>query len=242
MFSFPDCVERACSKIETARSLVEVWRAMAEFVADAGFLHGSYYLSKRTRGADVDAIFFLTYPKAWTEYYIERQYYKIDPVVLEGLRALLPVDWSILDRRSPEVRTLFGEACEHGVGRQGLTAPIRGPNHETAIFSVTSDAPDRDWREASRRLGPWLHFVGHKIHERVVAISERSAGTDPPRITPRELDCLRCCANGLRDREIGKLLDIDGEVVRAHLDRVRQKLTAPTRANAIAQAIELGII
>lgn len=242
MFSIQECMERAILKFPAARSLDELKRALEEFVADAGFAHGSYYLPAQPQWANADRIIMLTYPQPWIDHYFESQYYLIDPVISEGMGGLLPTDWSTFDTRPPKIRTLFQEAKENGVGSQGLTIAIRGPSLETAIFSVTSNVSDRDWRETRRTMTASLQLIGQMFHEKIMTLTGRRCTQLQPSLSPRELDCIRYCAMGLRDREAAESMGISEGVARAYLDSARRKLQAPTRPNAVARAFGLGII
>ena len=58
---------------------------------------------------------------------MEQDYFRIDPVVIAGRNRFLPIDWLTVEHDKPEARHLFAEAESYGVGRHGITLPIRGP-------------------------------------------------------------------------------------------------------------------
>lgn len=59
-------------------------------------------------------------------------------------------------------------------------------------------------------------------------------------LTPRELDVLRHVAAGMRNRQIGELLDIGEQTVKNHLSSVMHKLGAPNRLRAVTAAVRAG--
>jgi DNA-binding NarL/FixJ family response regulator len=59
-------------------------------------------------------------------------------------------------------------------------------------------------------------------------------------LTPRELDVLRHVAAGMRNREIGDLLDIGEQTVKNHLSSVMHKLGVPNRLRAVTAAVREG--
>jgi len=61
-------------------------------------------------------------------------------------------------------------------------------------------------------------------------------------LTPREREVLQLVAAGNRNREIGALLKISEETVKAHLKHIMEKLAAADRTEAVAIAIRRGII
>lgn len=59
------------------------------------------------------------------------------------------------------------------------------------------------------------------------------------RLTPRELDVLRCVAQGLTNRDVAAELSISVETVRSHVSNILAKLEAPSRTAAAARYHEL---
>jgi DNA-binding NarL/FixJ family response regulator len=61
-------------------------------------------------------------------------------------------------------------------------------------------------------------------------------------LTKREREVLELVAAGHGQREIGLKLSIGTETVRAHLQKVRKRLSATTSTQAVAKAIRLGLL
>lgn len=61
-------------------------------------------------------------------------------------------------------------------------------------------------------------------------------------LTAREIEVLRCVAEGKRNREIGEKLFITEETVKVHLKHIMDKLYAADRTQAVAIALRRGII
>lgn len=59
-------------------------------------------------------------------------------------------------------------------------------------------------------------------------------------LTPRELEVLRHVADGMRNRQIGELLDIGEQTVKNHLSSAMHKLGAPNRLRAVTAAVREG--
>ncbi|MDQ4679648.1 autoinducer binding domain-containing protein, partial [Stenotrophomonas maltophilia group sp. RNC7] len=68
-----------------------------------------------------DPLIIATYEDHWKARYYERDYFRIDPVVQEGTRSFLPLDWLDIDRSRPRMRALFAEAESNDVGTQGIS-------------------------------------------------------------------------------------------------------------------------
>jgi DNA-binding CsgD family transcriptional regulator len=184
----------------------------------------------------------LTYPVEWVSRYLGEKYETIDPVVSVAAHGILPTDWSSFARRSAKVRTLFGEAREHGVGQHGMTIPLRGRFGEIALFSFTSDESEDVWTELKRLTLPALHVASFLVHQRALDLTVKPNHSRAPILSPRELDCLKYLAAGMRDRQIADTLKISGSVVWAYVESMRHKLGASTRAHAVSIGIKLSII
>ena len=65
---------------------------------------------------------------------------------------------------------------------------------------------------------------------------------EPPSIplTPRELAILRHVAGGLRNREVGELLDVSEQTIKNHLSSILHKLGVPNRTHAVTYAVRQG--
>lgn len=63
-----------------------------------------------------------------------------------------------------------------------------------------------------------------------------------PALTPRELEVLRCIAEGRSNPETGRLLFISETTVKSHVTRIFEKLSVKDRTAAVTVAIARGIL
>lgn len=70
----------------------------------------------------------------------------------------------------------------------------------------------------------------------------RARQADNNELSPRELEVLRALALGLSDKELSERLNIALPTVKNHLMRVREKLGAKNRAQAVVLGIQYGLI
>jgi DNA-binding NarL/FixJ family response regulator len=61
-------------------------------------------------------------------------------------------------------------------------------------------------------------------------------------LTDREIDVLRQAAQGLTNKQIGKVLFISDRTVQGHLKNIYQKLGVTTRTEAVSTALKQGLI
>ena len=79
-----------------------------------------------------------TYSKAWVDRYRARNYQRIDPVLPESMKGILPLDWRNLPPLRPAAARFFGEARDYGVHKQGLSIPSGAPR---AIWPSSRSTP-----------------------------------------------------------------------------------------------------
>ena len=66
--------------------------------------------------------------------------------------------------------------------------------------------------------------------------------SDIPVLSSRRLEILNLIAKGLSNKEIGQIVGVSPETVKAHVARILEIIGASTRAEAVSTAISLGLI
>ena len=185
----------------------------------------------------------LTYSDDWVEHYKSQRYIAVDPVFNLGARSVTPIDWSRLPKTKPKIVRLFDEARDAGVGRHGITIPVRGPNASTwALFSATADDTTDQWDGRRYELTRDLVHVAQFVHQHVAELHGLGGQADLNLLTRREIEALKWSAEGKTTEEIGTALGISFETAKAHLDSARYKLGALNRVHAVTKAMRAGLI
>jgi DNA-binding CsgD family transcriptional regulator len=91
-------------------------------------------------------------------------------------------------------------------------------------------------------LAGTIHQRRKKLATTVVSPTDR---TDLPAgsiaLSPRELQVLRHIASGHTSQQTSRRLGISPSTVETYLNRLRAKLSAPTRAHLVRAAVQLGL-
>jgi DNA-binding CsgD family transcriptional regulator len=95
------------------------------------------------------------------------------------------------------------------------------------------------WNEFRRLRMSDLVGIANRLHSRVV---HDLYGEDRPKVTAREIECLRLKAAGKASADIATILAISPHTARDHLKSVRFKLDCATSAQAVSRAISLGLL
>ncbi|WP_170789737.1 helix-turn-helix transcriptional regulator [Ruegeria lacuscaerulensis] len=185
---------------------------------------------------------YTTYPDAWAERYLERNYHRIDPVILGCFQRFHPVDWKSLDWSGKVAKNFLQDALEHGVGNQGYSIPIRGPNGQFALFTVNHTCDDASWKAFIDTHGRELILIAHYFNRKALEF-ERDRQPDAPRgLSPREVDAMTLLALGYSRAQVAHSLSISEHTLRVYIESARAKLGAQNTTHAIATALSRGLI
>ena len=212
---------------------------LANILRDAYDVENVSYLAANLNGSPFVSS---TYDTKWAAHYEEQNYVTIDPVVRGALEQFNPLDWKRLDWSSKRTRAFYHEAVEFGVGRQGYTVPIRGPNGQSAIFAINHNSNDETW---SRYLSENAHdfmIISHYFHQKVLSSANISTPAGRRELSPREADVLKYLGVGLSRGKTAEILQISEHTLRVYVDSARYKLGALNTTHAVAIALARGAI
>ncbi len=228
--------------LENARQADDLQFVLSEIRRGYGFAHATLLVVRAGISPLPYPFFCTTYPPEWTDIYLRRNYFEIDPVIEISRTGFLPVDWHALRAQSLKGKAFLRDARGFGVGRHGLTMPVRGANGERSLFSVTSAANRSDWRRL-RDASIWeLQVLSHYLHDKAVLVSGLRASGARDMLSRRERECLQLIARGEIPKQIAARLQISEGTIRLYLRLARRKLGARTLYQAVARASFLEII
>lgn len=185
---------------------------------------------------------FCTYSEAWVQRYNEEGYVRIDPVILGGFQRFHPVDWKELDWSSKVARDFMADGVAHGVGSQGVSVPIRGPNGQFALFTVNHTCSDDAWRRFTQENRHDLILIAHEFNGRALALHPDTAPNTVRPLSPREADAMTFLALGHSRAQVAEMLEISEHTLRAYIESARAKLGAQNTTHAVARALSRGLI
>lgn len=185
---------------------------------------------------------FGTYSIEWQERYLERNYLRVDPVIIGCFQRFHPVDWKRLDWTSKPARDFFADALEFGVGNQGYSIPIRGPNGQFALFTASHTCTDDDWANFTETFGRDLILMAHYVNRKALEFEPQRKGEQSRNLSPRETDAMTLLAMGYSRAQVAQSLDISEHTLRVYIESARFKLGALNTTHAVARAMSRGLI
>jgi len=222
------------ARCEGARRLEEIEAALFETAAQKGFPHVSY-LCGDSAAQPKSGILLTNFPREWRRHYLERRYYRIDPLISLVHRAIDPFVWSdplVRARMSPKQLQMLDEAKEFRLG-DGYAVPLHSSIHVRASCFFASEFGDLD--PESCRAMRHVSVIAHEYIARFTRLSD-PRGEAPP-LSERERACLNLYAQGFDDAEIGGALGIRVPTVRRHFEQAKRRLGVASRPEALVRAL-----
>lgn len=184
----------------------------------------------------------LTYNLDWVDHYLEQDFGRIDPVVLGCYQRFHPVNWKQLDWSGKAVRSFMLEAHDAGVGNQGFSIPIRGPNGQFALFTANHTCSDEVWQKFTQTHVQDLILIAHYLNQKALEIERGTDKLANTTLSPRELDVLSLIGSGQNRAQAASRLSISEHTLRVYLESARFKLGAANTTHAVALAMSQGKI
>lgn len=240
-------VFRCADRLEAARDGDAAWSAAVEGLAALGVSWCHYAqvsLNTDLRARPPVLLRRTTLPQSWRDHHTAMGFWRADAAVRHCARSLavLPTGLGFaLAAGDAAWAGMCADAEAAGLG-DGLAVPLRGlPGAAFGAFSLVTDMRGRGfaaWRAAHGRDAVLL---AHLAAQRLMQLAEADA-SPPPRLSPRERECLLWLAAGLRSDRIAERLGLSRATVDLHLSRARRRLGARTREQALAKALTLGLL
>nr|WP_279327519.1 LuxR family transcriptional regulator [Chelativorans petroleitrophicus] len=226
----------------------EIIEAMNEpgSVEDAIFLlrdslelkHVTFHMNV-SRAGPINYPFVRTTTPEWIFRYMLMNYVSIDPVVRAGFSATEPFGWHEIQMNERE-KAVITDSQAHGVGAHGHCFPTVDRFSRRSILSISGDGSLEGWLSFIEQNFSFLRQAAQLIHEK--ALAELSLSIAAPALAPREAECLLWTARGKDSKAIAAILEISEYTVRSYLRTARQKLECRTLSQAVAKAIQQGLI
>ncbi|MEM9250661.1 MAG: LuxR family transcriptional regulator [Pseudomonadota bacterium] len=232
-----DVFERVCDHVARATDIAGL-QAGTEMLREGLSVAHVVYHWVNSRGERFGAG---TYSQAWVDRYVEKDYLRMDPVIMGGLQRFDPYDWKELDWSSRAARSFLKEAGEYGVGNQGYTIPIRGPSGQFALFTLSDSRSDDAWGTFVGTNQKDLILTAHEFNRRALDF-EDAEDVALPSLSPRELSAMTYIARGMSRAQAAAEMDISEHTLRVYIEAARHKLGALNTTHAVARALSKGLI
>lgn len=189
-------------------------------------------------------------PDSMIELWRKQGYYQIDPVMRVANARAVPFAWSYFESSSSAVAPLLNDSTRpvaqylHDTRLTvGVTVPIRQGNGALATFTGIRVDPERSFEnDVEQHLGE-IGLAAYMFHNFAFPMLRPGAKAGvAARLTYRERECLKLCAQGLSAKQIAARLDRSVGTATLHLQNAIRKLGARNRTHAVSLAVHHHLI
>jgi len=228
--------------IQRVRDLAELDATVKKSFEAIGFHTFVGYDSVTARGEPRVNVLFGQTDSPWARHYLANHFDQHDVMIRASRSATEPFFWSDVTERlslTSEEQRVMNEAANFRL-REGFIVPTR--NLDGSITNVMLggehiDPRDPDLRAAAHLMAVYFGAVGRRLHR------ARADNMFPrPRLTQRQLDCLRWVREGKSANDIGCIIGISQRTVEYHLAVACARLGVRTRTQAVAEAAVHNLI
>ena len=118
--------------------------------------------------------------------YLEKEYLRVDPVIQGCYQRFHPVDWKRLGLDQQSRAQLFRlRRWKYGVGNQGYSVPIRGPNGQFALFTISHHCDDETWAAFTEKNRRELILIAHFFNHAALQLEPDRAPEPAQTLSPQ---------------------------------------------------------
>lgn len=246
----PPVLEPLFRAVETGADLGPILQASTEAFGFSTFMWG---ISAAARPMQESRQWvFTTLPHEWVREYDQNAYIEVDPRLEHFEHSSLPFVWDQPTMRGKSTKLdAYLEASGRYGSRSGVAFSWR-PTERFRLAILCFNSPDpiitpERMRQIEAQMGDMLlwatffqdfyltYLQNHEAPE-VVPVTQGA------KLSAREVEVLSHIARGGRTKQVASLLGVSPGTIQLHMDSIRSKLGATSRAAAIATALSNRII
>jgi len=238
--AFARLIEQFDARAGLCGSDAELRALLADAARDLGFDHFALLHHASLERPAAGLIRLDSYPPDWAAELAAGHLATDDPVHLACARTNIGFRWEQLAALVPLTaghRDILARSAWHGLG-EGFTVPANVPGEPGGSCSFAV----RRGRTLPARNLSRAELIG--AHAFGAARRLRGAPRDDvrPRLSRRELECLRLVAAGKSDWEIARILGLSPETVRQYVKRARAAYDVVSRTQLVVHGLRDGWI
>jgi DNA-binding CsgD family transcriptional regulator len=179
----------------------------------------------------------------WESDYAGTEFQKYDRVMPYAASRTTPwLYWDLWSRPAEHEITRRMEANVLARIASGLGIPLHGPGLRFTGAHLGSLLAPAELARLDRETRPVVTMIATLFHEHYRRLRTPAPAAAPSPLTGRERECLLWAASGKTAWETAMILTISESAVKKHLASAADKLGARTRTQAVATALQRGII
>lgn len=243
----PQVLTPLVNAAERGEPIAPAMQAVVRILGFDSFMYGTGIATRPK--SELKSYVFTTLPREWVVRYDARGYIEVDPRIKHIFDGAMPFVW---DQRSERGQDAATDAFLEDAAAQGIASGVAlavycssEGGHVGVAFNSSHPEIDEVRRlEIARNLGD-MFLLAVYFHEffmkNVIGRGVPPAFEGIP-LTARERQCLVFGSHGFTSKEMAAELHISERTVEMYYSHIRSKLGVSNRQEAIAKAIECGLI
>lgn len=237
-----EVADQFVQRARVVATYAELFSLMEEASVEIGFHYFALVHHVDFRRGESAAIRVENYPAGWADHFVKAGWYAEDPVHQACLRSNVGFSWADIPNMiavSCRQRAILDGAAAFGL-TNGYTVPVNIPGEVSGSCSFAT-LNGQQLPEHNLLLG---QLIGAFSFQAARRITHRGTPPlpSPPRLTPRQRDCLLLAIHGKTDWEIARILGLSEETVGQHLNMARVRFGVSKRLQLAVRAIFDGQI
>ena len=228
--------------VDASTELDQVLNVTQKQINVLGFDRFTYWL-RWTNKQSKEPVGITTYPEHFINHYVANDYQHHDMVGRFSNQTNRPFKWSEISERfviTKMQKILFDDSLSVGI-KAGASVPIHGPRQAQATFSVVNGMSDHEFNRLFQDRRHEIHIIATYVHEKIMSLGIDTR-VDDLSLTKREVDILTWISRGKTYWETSKILGIQEDTVKKHMQRICVLLQVSNGTHAVVKAIINGLI
>ncbi len=181
-------------------------------------------------------------PDGFVEAMYSPQLQRQDPVMQHCKRNSVPIVWDQSTYVRSGAAELWDAQARFGY-KTGICLALHLPEGRHFVLGVDRDKPlPSDPIQLTRIVADLQLFAVHALDTAMRVLLPPEQQLEAPKLTPRELECLRWTMEGKTAWEVGSILSITERTAVLHLNSAMHKLGCSSKHQAVLKALRMGLI
>jgi LuxR family transcriptional regulator, quorum-sensing system regulator CviR len=224
---------------ETDDDVIHTLHLVKKLVPGQQLIAGVVQIDHRKGSHQFSKIVNISYHPNWIHRYLNNNYAEVDPVLLTHVNTVRTQVWSNAFKAASSKREkeFIEEAKSYGLTNGITTGRFEPKRSMASFFSFAGGAIDDNHHYA-----PALRCIADYLHHSLMKTTSSPAFNCINGLSPRELSVLNWMKHGKTNWEISRILGVSERTVRFHVEGIFSKLDVTSRTQAVAMAMENGLL
>jgi DNA-binding CsgD family transcriptional regulator len=223
----------------TGDDAYQILQLIQKAVACPRVIGGVAQLSATGVFKEFNSVINVSYSSDWLYAYCKNEFAAVDPVLQSLLSTFQTQTWkqTYSTANSPKQFEFIEEARSYGL-THGITTGMLAPDRKFATFFSFAGGDEA----GTKRFSRLLEYLLPSLHRVLIANTHTPLSNRIKGLSSREMTVLLWMKEGKTNWEIARIVGVTERTVRFHIEGIFTKLDVSSRTQAVAVAMEHGLL